>query len=172
MFLVQHDPDWPFRVWTNDKTLAEAKGTAFSVRTEGGQTEVVVTQGRVRVYNATQESTLVEAGYAVSIRGGIESTSRLADSDLNDRLRWVELFPGNATPELAEIVHQLNRVNELQLVIDDAAIAHIKVGAVLMATDPASFAEALAGYKTSIKHSETRENDKRVIHLSRSKSGR
>jgi ferric-dicitrate binding protein FerR (iron transport regulator) len=166
MFLVQHDPAWPFRVWTDDRTAAEAKGTAFSVRTEGGQTEVLVTQGRVRVYNATQESTLVEAGHAVSIRGGIESTSRLADSDLNDRLRWVELFPGNATPEVAEIVRQLNRVNELQLVIDNAAIGRIKVGAVLMATDPANFAQALARYKPSIKRSETRESGKRVIHLS------
>lgn len=129
-FEVAPEPGRPFAVEAEGRRVV-AVGTRFSVRRDGGDLRVAVTEGRVRLEDDAQPGaapTLLAAGMvATAGRDGVRLRRQSAE-ELEDLLSWREgvlVFRG--TP-LAEAVAEFNRYNAHKLVVDDPAIAAIPVG--------------------------------------------
>lgn len=133
-FAVAKNPDRPFIVQSGD-IEARALGTAFSVRQRDGDTELLVSEGRVRfgAEAATAASPrTADVGacqFAVARRaGGAPSVSVLQAADLKRRLAWQGgLIEFAATP-LSEAVSEFNRYHKDRLVVADAATGGVPIG--------------------------------------------
>ncbi|WP_457324447.1 FecR family protein [Roseateles sp. P5_E11] len=124
-FEIQHDPDHPFVV-TAGKDRITVLGTKFSVRHEGGRTQVTVLEGRVKLEQAPQpaerapsaavSTLLVKNDSAVAQAGSVlvaTKTSAKTQSDLSWREGRLEFD----NTSLADIATEFNRYNKRQLVV-------------------------------------------------------
>ncbi len=135
-FSVAHDPDRPFIV-TSGRTRISALGTAFSVRMDQKQIEVIVTQGKVRVEESSPVSGnlyQVREPLATELSAGQVATQviqedyfkpsvkNVTQTEIEDKLAWkFQILDFRSTP-LYEIVKEFNRHNDKQLVIADESI--------------------------------------------------
>ncbi len=140
-FNVAKNPARPFVVEAG-KVVVRAIGTAFVVRMDSAQVDVVVTEGRVRLERpsgAGEPATLLEADgpivaahqRAVVPLAGIgptpEVTAVTADQ-LKDALSWkAPRFQFYETP-LADAVAEFNRHNAQQIRIVDEALGREPIG--------------------------------------------
>jgi transmembrane sensor len=78
------------------------------------------------------------------VRNGRVATTHLPQSDINDRLEWITTqrlsFKG-AT--VSEVVGELNRYNDLKIVIQAPGLAEQHIGGSFQARDPEGFVSAL-----------------------------
>lgn len=144
-FQVAHDATRPFTVSAANADV-RAVGTAFSVRLrDSKQVEVLVSEGTVAIDAARQTHTPpVHAGEAAVVLSGRVSVRRVEPYQLESRLSWTSgrlQFRGDS---LGEAVTEFNRYNRRQLKLADASLARLRVGGTFNATDPDSFAAALA----------------------------
>jgi transmembrane sensor len=180
LFTVAHDPHRPFDVKAA-QTVVRAVGTSFSVRLhDQTQVDVIVKEGRVAIdppddslnlklaqsAPLPQMSTLA-AGETVRVRARKLDVQRIDTEDMTRKLAWTQgrLWFDRVT--LAEAIAEFNRYNRRQLVIDDPAIAGLRIGGAFDATDLDSFVAALGTF--GIKAEPTRTNqddpDTEVIRL-------
>src|SRR5262249_47558599 len=160
LFTVAHDVQRPFAVTAGD-TVVRAVGTAFSVRLrDHQQVDVLVTEGRVAIDPADDSvdaklpepvpvpnASTLSAGEAVSIKAHRQlRVLKIADEDVSRKIAWTQgrILFGRVT--LAEAVAEFNRYNRRQLVIDDPAVAGIRIGGAFEATDLDSFVAALEAF--------------------------
>jgi transmembrane sensor len=168
-FAVSHDVKRPFEVRT-DSGLVQAVGTAFDVRLDRGQSmEVLVTEGRVVLLEAspmlTQMSdaklpSTLSAGEDMVASGGSVTVRHISANDLARHLAWQvgELsFQGET---LAAAAAEFNRYNRHKLRVKDPSIADTQIGGNFKALDVDSFVEALG---QSFGIHATREADGTVI---------
>ncbi|MGH7957218.1 MAG: FecR family protein [Opitutaceae bacterium] len=169
LFAVARDADRPFIV-TAGAVEVRAVGTAFAVRYEPKEVDVIVTEGHVAVERvelampASQprvggggeanrsESRTLAAGQRLAIQidplaspsspvpAVLHMTARQIESALAWRGKRLE-FTG--TP-LAEAVVLLNRHNRIQFSIADPAISALQISGIFWADDPDGFARLLA----------------------------
>ncbi|MGH8083173.1 MAG: FecR family protein [Lysobacter sp.] len=131
-FDVAKDPGRPFAVEAGGRRVV-AVGTHFSVRRDGADLRVVVTEGTVRLESEPigghrQPITLLPAGsIATAGANGVLVRSLSAQ----EAERWVDWRNGYVvfrdTP-LAEAADEFNRYNARKLVIGDAAAGQLRVG--------------------------------------------
>jgi transmembrane sensor len=150
-FEVSKDPRRPFVVRAGDRRIT-AVGTKFSVRAEGDYVEIVVTEGKVRVEDgaAGQRSradgsadvfltpgSIARAGEAgVLVR---HRTLTEAEEQLSWRMGWL-MFRDQA---LADAIAEFNRYNVRKIVIQDSAIASLKIEGNFRATNVDAFVRLL-----------------------------
>jgi transmembrane sensor len=144
-FQVAHDSARPFTV-SAAGTAVRAVGTAFSVRLrESSQVDVLVSEGKVAIAAArVARAPPLSAGEAAVVLPDRVSVSRVEPQQLESRLAWTSgrlEFRGDT---LAEAVAEFNRYNRRQLRLADGSLAALRVGGTFNATDPDSFAAALA----------------------------
>jgi transmembrane sensor len=144
-FQVAHDASRPFVVAAADAAV-RAVGTAFSVRLrDSRQVDVLVSEGTVDIASARVGYTPpVHAGEAAVVLADHVSVRHLQAQQVERRMAWTTgrlQFRGET---LEEAVAEFNRYNRRQLRITDASIAPLRVGGTFNATDPESFAAALA----------------------------
>jgi transmembrane sensor len=144
-FQVAHEPARPFVVSAADASV-RAVGTAFSVRLhDSAQVEVLVAEGAVAVRSSrVPHAPPLNAGEAAVLLPDRMSVSRIEPQQLARRLAWTTgklQFRGEA---LKVAVAEFNRYNRRQLKLADASLAELRVGGTFNATDPESFADALA----------------------------
>jgi transmembrane sensor len=143
-FQVAHDTTRPFIVSAANADV-RAVGTAFSVRLRQRQVEVLVTEGTVAIdASDVARAPPVHAGEAAVVMPDRMSVRRLEGPQLESRLSWTTgrlQFRGDS---LAEAVEEFNRYNRRRLRLADASLASLRVGGTFNATDPESFAAALA----------------------------
>ena len=144
-FQVAHDATRPFVVAAANAAV-RAVGTAFSVRLRASkQVDVLVSEGTVDIASARVAHTPpVHAGEAAVVLPDRMSVRRIEPQQLERRLAWTTgrlQFRGET---LGEAVMEFNRYNRRQLRIADPSIAPLRVGGTFNATDPESFAAALA----------------------------
>jgi len=144
-FQVAHDASRPFVVTAADAAV-RAVGTAFTVRLrDSKQVDVLVSEGTVDIAAPRLGyAPPVHAGEAAVLAADHVSVRRLEPQQLERRMAWTTgrlQFRGET---LAEAVTEFNRYNRRQLRITDASIAPLRVGGTFNATDPESFAAALA----------------------------
>ena len=161
-FEVVKDASRPFLVDAG-AVAVKAVGTAFNVRYDSEEVQVLVTEGRVAV-NASQSSedefqadlsefstTLPElkAGdqATISTQGPhlVPMVSNVTDEEFTQILAWKgpRLF-FDATP-LEEAVRQFNEHNLIQLSIDDDALRELSIGGSFLVEDVEAFVRLLAG---------------------------
>lgn len=132
-FAVTKDPQRPFVVRSSG-VEARALGTAFVVRQRDTETELVVTEGRVKFHASAHPTAAVEvsAAHLALCDPRISDAPRVSPldkADLGRRLAWqsgrLVCRPGMP---LAEAAAEFNRYHHRQLVLKDAETAAVPIG--------------------------------------------
>ena len=130
-FAVAKDAGRPFIVEVADKRVI-AVGTQFSVRRDHDDMRVLVTEGRVRIENPGVPSTAAHTQIAAGSEARTAKTAVFIDqpaaAQVEQLLSWRTghiIFRDTA---LADAVAEFNRYSVRKIVIDDPAIAGIRVG--------------------------------------------
>jgi transmembrane sensor len=148
-FEVAKDGQRPFWVAAGKKRIV-AVGTKFSVRRDGDDIEVIVTEGKVRVEDNAPESRTV---FAASARPPVLLTpgaiaragdagvlvERISMQEAETHLSWrggVLMFRDQS---LAAAAAEFNSYNVRQIVIDDAAVGALKLEGNFTATNVDGF---------------------------------
>lgn len=126
-FEVAKDPDRPFVVNT-DRGKVQATGTAFATRDVGEEVVVIVASGRVAVtaIAAGVQPTLplrANQQTVLSSSGASEPVSVNAEREVKWIRNWYE-YDGE---QVGEIVEQLNRRHDVEVVIDDPQVARLRM---------------------------------------------
>lgn len=143
---VASQPDRPLRVQVLQRQVV-AVGTRFSVRRDGESLRVAVTEGRVRLEDATRRhvvpAALLSAGaVAIADQEGVR-VRHLSAREMSALLSWREgLLVFRSTP-LADAVAEFNRYSVHKLIVDDPAIATIPVGGSFAWTNAEAFVRVL-----------------------------
>jgi transmembrane sensor len=129
-FEVAHNRARPFTVSAGPARV-QAVGTAFDVRRHQSFTEVVVTEGRVKLWSqdSTSDWTLVSAGHrAILSDGGTMELTQLSQADMGEALAWREgrIVLDNIT--LGAAAETFNRYNQVQLEVDPELAGRRLVG--------------------------------------------
>jgi transmembrane sensor len=180
LFTVAHDTRRPFDVTAGD-TVVRAVGTAFSVRlSDQKQVDVIVTEGRVAIDppDDSIDSKLPEpvalptvstlaAGETVSVKAHRLKVQKIAHEDLTRKLAWTQGRIWFDRVTLAEAVAEFNRYNRRQMVIDDPAIAGLRIGGTFGSTDLDSFVAALQtfGIRVVATRSNVEDPSSEVVRL-------
>jgi transmembrane sensor len=170
LFQVASDPHRTFVVAAGDVEV-RAVGTAFAVQMAESGVEVVVTEGSVSVEKAGAPtgpdvagepepiaplfSTLVAAGERMSVdRAGDAAGPQpvaITSDEIADRLSWRATRIDFSNTPLAEVVGLMNRHSTLQLIVDDPALAGVRVNGLFRADNTETLVrllEASFGVKT------------------------
>lgn len=161
-FEVAKDPHRPFVV-TVDNLRIVAVGTAFSVRRDGPDVRVTVTEGRVRIEDVTgPASAKVSADSDVLIltAGNIARASEAGIlvqekplPEIEDELSWRTGYLVFRNMALANAVAEFNRYNEREIYIEDPAVAGMRVSGKFRSTQFEAFARLLeAGFPIQVQH--------------------
>jgi len=128
-FDVVHDPDRVFEVRAGTRRIV-AVGTRFSVRRNGGDLRVVVTEGSVRLesVSGTGSARLLTAGTVARVDGGHMRVQEYPVEQAEELLNWRDGFLVFRNTPLSEAVAEFNRYSSRKLVIIDPAIADIPIG--------------------------------------------
>jgi transmembrane sensor len=126
-FEIRHDPKHPFVVMAGRDRIT-VLGTKFSVRHEGGRTQVTVVEGRVKLDQAGSSgpdgsmtsTTLARNDSAVSQPGAVLVAAKTQEQTQQD-LSWREGRLDFDNMTLSEIAAEFNRYNRRQLVVHDDA---------------------------------------------------
>jgi transmembrane sensor len=144
-FRVAHDTKRPFIV-TAGRIRVRAIGTAFSVRRHDDGVDVQVTEGVVETWTVGEEDRRVRvaAGSRAHVVEYEPPKPIPAAADIERSLAWRAgqiVLEGETLDEAAA---QFNRYNARKLVISDPALAEEKLVGQFRATEPMTFAGAVA----------------------------
>jgi transmembrane sensor len=142
-FEVAHDATRPFVVTAGTRRII-AVGTRFSVRMEGDEVRVVVTEGKVRFErdeNAGAEL-LVAGQTAHSTRNAILVQEKTAH-DAETALSWRSGYLTFDETTLADAVAEFNRYTERKIRIADPKLAAIRINGKFRSSNADEFVELL-----------------------------
>jgi transmembrane sensor len=146
LFRVARNAARPFRVLV-DESVVQAVGTEFNIYRRSAGTLVTVIEGRVAVAPAAgvQEPSLLAAGEQILVSTGSAKTPvrKLSAGEMARTTTWTQRRLVFDRAPVRDIVAQLNRYNEVRLVIDDARLASRVVTGTFDSSDPESFIQFL-----------------------------
>jgi transmembrane sensor len=144
-FKVAHDKTRPFIV-SAGRIRVRAVGTAFSVRRHDDGADVQVTEGVVETWTVGEEERRIQvaAGSKAYVAAYEPPKVVQASADVERSLAWREGQIVLEGETLDEAVAQFNRYNARKLVISDPGLAAEKLVGQFRATDPQTFAGAVA----------------------------
>lgn len=127
-FDVAKDPRRPFVVEAGDRRVV-AVGTRFSVRREGQEMHVVVTEGRVRVEPLPngRGAQLLAAGTVVQTARDSLVVQKKTLRDAEDALSWRTGYLVFEETSLADAVAEVNRYISQRIVVEDPALATLRI---------------------------------------------
>ena len=157
-FSVAKDPSRTFKVEAGAKTIV-AVGTVFDVAYIDREIQVAMVEGRVAVLprdpngaatpgpDAGVRNTTLElsAGEGLKVRPD-GSAALLPAADLEAATAWRQGKVIFRNETLAEAVRRLNRYSHQQVIIDEPALARMRVNGVFDSGDAQAFAEAMQAY--------------------------
>jgi transmembrane sensor len=158
-FDVAKDASRPFLVRAGEREV-RALGTTFVVRYDALRTAVILVEGKVSVSSlpAAEETVLTPGQRLVFAKGDAPKIDEPRIEAVTAWRRGEVMLDKTA---LAEAVAEMNRYDQATLVIDDAAIAQLKVSGIYHTSDNENFAAMISRlYGLQITHREGR------IHLS------
>jgi transmembrane sensor len=131
IFDVAKDPDRPFVVDAGARRIV-AVGTRFSVRRDGGELRVVVTEGTVRLQPADgaarAPSSLLPAGSVAQIAGGNALLRSMAVAEAERLLEWRDGLLVFHDTSLRDAVAEFNRYNARKIVVADDRVGALRIG--------------------------------------------
>jgi len=159
-FEVAKDPRRPFVVTAGDRRIV-AVGTEFSVRRDGADVRVVVTQGQVRIERGdaptAQSSAQLSAGSVARATASAIAVQEKSPSEVAELLSWRSGYVVLHETSLADAAVEFNRYNSRKIVIADAAVADLRISGNFRSTNVESFVELLeAGYPITVHRQEER----------------
>jgi transmembrane sensor len=130
-FEVAKDAARPFIVAIADKRVI-AVGTKFSIRREQDDIRVLVTEGRVRIERNGSSSRTPETQLAAGSQARTAQAAVLVDQpppmEVEQLLSWRTGYIVFRDTSLADAVADFNRYTTRKIVIEDPAIANIRIG--------------------------------------------
>lgn len=151
-FEVAKDPGRPFVVTAGDKRVI-AVGTAFSVRRNGNDVQVAITEGRVRIEDANERQPVKGAFDEKLLTLAAGSVARATDDgvlvqdkpipDIESDLSWRTGYLIFRDVALADAVAEFNRYTDRKIVIDDPAVATIRLSGKFRSTQFDAFVRLL-----------------------------
>lgn len=138
-FKVAHDTHRPFWVHAGDRWV-RAVGTAFNVYLRPSGVQVIVSEGTVKVVNATSEDSppsdasstqsaaAVTAGEQADAHGRAEVIRALNSAQLSRLLAWRKSSLYFQDEPLGEVVDELMRYTTLKIEIVDDSLRQLPVG--------------------------------------------
>lgn len=175
---IAKDSRRPFRIVAGPVTIRDI-GTILNVRRNLRDLEVMVVEGCVQVRHefTTRPGRLpgavtqVDAGEVATVSyepGRPPQVRTVSRAEVSARLAWKEGMLEFEGRPLRELVPEINRYNTRPLLIDDPAIADMRLGGRMAPTDLSKFLQSLEllGVKARQPLSETNASEQ--IHLVRS----
>jgi len=152
-FEVAKDSRRPFVVTAGNKRVI-AVGTAFSVRRDSQGIQVAVTDGKVKVEEAEQKAgksaesaaaspVLLAAGSVARTQGNGVLVKQKLVPEVEESLSWRTGYLTFHESTLADAVAEFNRYNARQIVIQDPAIAAIRLSGKFESTKYEAFIRLL-----------------------------
>ena len=146
-FSVAKDPGRPFVVAAGGHDVV-AVGTRFSVRRDGPDLRVVVTEGTVRLESratgaAARPASLLPAGSIAIVHGEDVLLRSVALEDAERLLDWRQGLLAFRDTTLAEAAAEFNRYNARKLVIGDAEAGALRIGGSFRADNATGFVRLL-----------------------------
>lgn len=157
-FDVASDSSRPFSVHTSDG-IVRAVGTAFSVKLDQQSVQVTVAEGRVKLLKSVEvrnnkESKIVPAvseseteiaagDYALMVKAKVEVLEPLSELELNRRMSWRRGLLAFAGEPLSEVVKEVGRYTDINIVIEDDEINDLPIGGYFKVGDIDGLLEAL-----------------------------
>jgi len=145
-FQVAKNPDAPFVVAAGDVRV-RAIGTAFSVRRRDDGADVLVTEGTVETWRASEPArrTRMNAGDAafVPFAAAAEVAVAYQPDEVTRKLAWREREIILREETLGDAVDEFNRYNDVQIVIADPALRDERLVGGFRVDEPDSFARAV-----------------------------
>jgi transmembrane sensor len=161
-FDVAKDPHRPFVVTAGTERVI-AVGTKFAVRRDAGSVRVVVTEGAVRMETLGKDivdARPLAAGTVArtSEAGLLLQTKPLPEAE--EYLSWRDGVLVFRETTLANAIAEFNRYNTHKIVIEDAAVAEMRVAGNFRSTNVDAFVRLLGqGYPLRVE----RHHDKIVL---------
>jgi transmembrane sensor len=141
-FVVAKDPTRPFVVKAGDKRIV-AVGTQFSVRREGTEVSVVVTEGTVRLESAERADSLLSAGGVAHSRDGDLLVRNDSVGRAKELLSWRDGYLTFHETALADAVAEFNRYNSRHIEVADPGVASIRISGTFRPTHYEAFVRLL-----------------------------
>ncbi len=150
LFQVASDRERPFVVLT-EAMAVRAVGTAFDVRLGAERLDVTVTEGTVELRHSNAAHAVVEAQRLSANQRAVVDRARsievrpiAACRGAERQLAWRDGLLAFNDDTLAAAAAEINRYNQRQVVIDDAALAAMPIVGRFRITDIEDFARAAA----------------------------
>lgn len=146
-FEVAHDTKRPFLVEAGD-VLVRAVGTAFSVRRHADGIDVLVTQGAVEAWRASDPQARIRIRNGQRSFVSTEASPLIAvaaEPEIERALAWRNGELALNGEPLSYAVEELNRYNRRKIVVIDPAIGRTPIVGYFRTGEPAEFAGAVAG---------------------------
>ncbi len=150
-FAVAHDTARPFIV-SAGPIAVRAVGTAFNVRyTAGGDIEVTVTEGKVRVgqsgpaSSAAESAPLVSAGQRIVLphHAPPPTVEQVDPATLRAALAWQSRLADFAEAPLADVIARFNARSRIQLLIADETLGDRRIGGTFALDEAEAFVRLL-----------------------------
>jgi len=149
-FVVAKDPRRPFVVEAGSKRVV-AVGTQFSVRRNGNDIRVVVTEGTVRVESlrspalpeAEVSGTALTAGTIAHASDGDVLVQKTSLPQAEEVLSWRRGYLTFRDTNLADAVEEFNRYNTHKIAIADPQVASIRISGTFRPTNYEAFVRLL-----------------------------
>src|SRR5580700_270630 len=146
LFEVTKDPARAFIVRAGAVSV-RAVGTAFAVRALNERVDVTVAEGVVEVAESkvSSQPQTVSADEAASISAseGVK-VERITHAQVERHLAWRDGMLSFDGERLSEAVEEINRHNDLKILIDDPALAGRPVVGIFRSSDTEGFAQTVA----------------------------
>lgn len=146
LFDVAKDPTRPFVVVAGDVRV-RAVGTSFTVRTRAdGRVGVIVREGVVEVWRGPDGKPIrLAAEHAVQVtRAGPVTSVAISAAAVDRVLAWRQGQIDLNGMTLGQAAEEFARYSDHRVVIDDPAVAQLKMTGLFSASDPDGFARAAA----------------------------
>jgi len=150
-FAVAHDTARPFIVSAGGIAV-RAVGTAFNVRyATGGDIEVTVTEGKVRIGQsgpasaAAESAPLVSAGQRIVLphHAPPPTVEHVDPATLRAALAWQSRLADFAEAPLADVIARFNARSRIQLLIADETLADRRIGGTFALDEAEAFVRLL-----------------------------
>jgi transmembrane sensor len=150
-FAVAHDTARPFIV-SAGPIAVRAVGTAFNVRyATGGDIEVTVTEGKVRIgqsgpsSSAAESAPLVSAGQRIVLphHAPPPAVEKIDPATLRAALAWQSRLADFAEAPLADVIARFNARSRIQLLIADETLAARRIGGTFALDEAEAFVRLL-----------------------------
>lgn len=172
-FEVAHNAARPFLVYAG-ANVVRAVGTAFTVRLQKHDVEVVVTDGTVEISAIANTGDVaaaqshskpifrladIKAGQSAAFNQEVESIQSIKPPEIERKLSWREGVLTFSGEPLEQVVDEVSRYTPVTIVISDPAIRKIRIGGYFKVGETDAMLEAL---ETSFGVRVSRVNDKLV----------